>query len=128
MSVVADIIRRRGAATVQMALPLDAPHARRRFDHGHALYLGLHVAGGLASTLLMTWGAMVFAFLAISTFSLDGLMHHMANLSTRYVAADGPRISGFKSVVTIAHVLLFCAILFFRRHALLPARRSNAHG
>ncbi len=50
-------------------------------------YFGLHFAGFLATTLLMTWGLFALFFLALGGFSLDGLMHQLDNLPSRYVIA-----------------------------------------
>ena len=107
-----------------MATVIQPLRSDRKVDYGYFLYFGLHVAGFLATTLLMTWGIMVLFFILIGGFSLDGMMHHVANLSTRYVAADEGRISHFKLIVGAVQLVLAIAIIFFRRHSLLP--RSNA--
>lgn len=105
----------------QILLPLGlSSRARRKRDHGYLLYLMLHMTGFLAVTLLMTWGVILFFFLAIGSFSLDGMMHHLANLSTRYIGADAGRIAQFKAVVGTVHLVVAGAIIFFRRHSILP--------
>ena len=112
--------------------PKNAPAegARSRIDIGRVLYVALHAAGFLLTTLLMVWGLLVLFLLAIGGFSLDGLMHQLANLSIRYVAADPARVAGFKTVVGVAHLLLAAALVFFRRHAVRapePLHRSLPH-
>jgi hypothetical protein len=80
------------------------------------------MAGFLASTLLITWGLFVLFFLAIGGFSFDGMMHQLDNLASRYVAADAARITSFRHVLIVAHMLLAAAVIFFRRHSILPSR------
>lgn len=84
------------------------------------LFVLLHTVGFLAVTLLMTWGAFVLFFVAIGGFSLDGMMHQLANLSSRYVAADAPRIADFKVLVAVLHLVVAGGIVFFRRHTIVP--------
>lgn len=94
------------------------------FDYGFLLYAGLHILGFLAVTLLMTWGVMAAFFLAIGGFSLDGMMHQLANLSRRYIAADAARTGQFKLIVGAVQLVVAGAIIFFRRHAILPRGRE----
>lgn len=109
-----------------MATVLHPIRSDRKVDYGYVLYFGLHVAGFLATTLLMTWGVMVLFFILIGGFSLDGMMHHVANLSTRYVAADEARISQFKLIIGSVQLCLSVAIIFFRRHSMLPSNNARA--
>lgn len=101
-------------------LPLAPDKPRHRVDYGYLAYFGLHSLGFIAVTLLMTWGVFVLFFLAIGGFSVDGMMHHLANLSSRYIAADPGRIASFKMILLGIHMVIACAITFFRRHAILP--------
>lgn len=89
--------------------------------------LVLHVAGVFATTLLLTWGLVVLFFLVIGGFSFDGLMHQLANLTRRYVAADPARVAAFRWVVLVAHLLLSAAILVLRRASLLPSPIEGRH-
>lgn len=76
----------------------------------------------------MTWGVFVLFFLLIGSFSLDGMMNHLQNMTSRYLAADAGRIDQFKMIVGIVHMVITGAIIFFRRHAILPrdaARREH---
>ncbi|MEG3173931.1 hypothetical protein U1708_17110 [Sphingomonas sp. ZB1N12] len=103
-----------------MATVLQPLHVERKIDYGYLLYFGLHFAGFMATTLLMTWGVFVLFFLLIGSFSLDGMMNHLQNMTSRYLAADGPRVSQFKMIVGVVHMVISGACLFFRRHAILP--------
>ena len=101
------------------------PSSRRPcggLDVGFLLYFSLLMAGFLASSLLITWGLFVLFFLAIGGFSFDGMMHQLDNLASRYVAADAARITSFRHVLIVAHMLLAAAVIFFRRHSILPSR------
>jgi hypothetical protein len=103
-----------------MATVLQPLHTTRKVDYGYFLYFGLHFAGFMATTLLMTWGVFVLFFLALGSFSLDGMMNHLQNLTSRYLAADAARLDQFKMIVGIVHMVISGACLFFRRHAILP--------
>ena len=111
-----------------MATVLQPLHVERKIDYGYLLYFGLHFAGFMATTLLMTWGVFVLFFLLIGSFSLDGMMNHLQNMTSRYLAADAGRLDQFKMIVGIVHMVITGAIIFFRRHAILPrdaARREH---
>jgi len=112
-----------------MATVLQPVRAGRKVDYGYGLYFGLHMAGFLTTTLLMTWGLFVFFFLAIGGFSLDGMMNHVQNLTSRYLSADTGRVDQFKLIVGGVHIVLSAAIIFFRRHVILPrdAGRQERH-
>jgi len=97
----------------------------RKVDYGYLLYFGLHFAGFMATTLLMTWGVFVLFFLLIGNVSLDGMMAQLQNLSGRYVAADAGRVDQFKMIVGVVHMVVAGAIIFFRRHAILPPVRGK---
>lgn len=101
---------------------LSRPIRRERgVDYGYLLYFALHSAGFLATTLLITWGILVLAFLALGDFSFDGMMNHLENLSRRYLAADAARVGQFKMILFGAHMVIATATMFFRRHSWLPA-------
>lgn len=95
------------------------------FDVRSALHFGLHFAGFLASTLLMTWGLFALFFLALGGFSLDGLMNQLNNLSTRYVIATPDRVASFKTIFAVAHLILSVGLMVLRRGRILPSARSQ---
>jgi len=118
-------------ATIIDSVPLSVSTRRRpslwrtiREARGYMLFFSLHVTGLLASTLLISWGLIVLFFLAIGGFSVDGAMHHLANLADRYVEADASRVTGFKVALGIVQITLVAAVLFLRRHLLIPADRK----
>lgn len=94
-------------------------------DLGAALHFGLHFAGFLASTLLMTWGLFALFFLAIGGFSLDGLMNQLNNLTARYVIATSARVASFKTIFAVAHLILSAALIVLRRDRIMPPARSQ---
>lgn len=85
------------------------------------LYLCLHLAGFTCSIALMTWGLFALFFIALGGFSLDGLMHQLHNLSSRYVTAGHDRIASFKHIFAVAHILVAGALIVLRRHRIMPA-------
>ncbi len=118
-------------ATIIDSVPLSVSTRRRpslwrtiRDARGYMLFFSLHVTGLLSSTLLISWGLIVLFFLAIGGFSVDGAMHHLANLADRYVQADAGRVTGFKVALGIVQITLVSAVLFMRRHLLIPADRK----
>lgn len=93
---------------------------RLKLDLRHLAFAGLHACLGLATSLLISWGLFVFAILAIGGFSLEGVMHHLANLSTRYESADAGRTSSFNGMLLTAQAIFFGAIVLLRRKSLMP--------
>jgi len=108
--------------------PIQGTNDRTKRGRGFAFYLALHSVWFAGTTVLLTWGMFVLFFLAIGGFSLDGLMHQLNNLASRYVAADPSRATSFGHVLAVTHVLLTGAIVFFRRHSILPSNRSARRG
>lgn len=88
-------------------------------------HVALHFAGFLVSTLLMSWGLFTLFFLALGNFSFDGLMHQLANLSSRYVAAGSERVASFKTVVVVAHLIVTTGLIILRRHKMFPSLQSQ---
>ena len=101
-------------------LPLAAPKRAGRVDYGFLLYFGLHMAGFLATTLLMTWGLFVLFFLVPGGLPPGGRMPPHQNLARRSLAAGPARVAQFKIPVCIAPLVRSTALIFFRRHAILP--------
>ena len=84
----------------------------------NAAIAGLRLAGWLAVNSLIALGLLSLAAFTIGSFSLDLTMHHLANLSTRYMAADLARQSQFSGIVLMIVIGGFAATAFFRRHSL----------
>lgn len=89
---------------------------RRAIGWADIAWLTLDMTAFLVGILLMTWGIFVFAFLCLGGFSLGGMMHQMANLSSRYIAASAERVLSFQMLLLISHLLLSLIIIFLRRH------------
>ncbi|WP_323810817.1 hypothetical protein [Sphingobium baderi] len=97
---------------------------------GDFAWLCLEAASFVATTLLLSWGCFVLLFLALGGFSLEGVMHQLANFSTRYVAADAERLSAFRHLLLVGHIAVSLTILVLRRArivALVRAGRRCAH-
>ncbi|MCF8708389.1 hypothetical protein [Rhizorhapis sp. SPR117] len=95
------------------------------------LYVYLHLIGFACSTTVMTWGLFALFFMALGGFSLDGLMHQLHNLSSRYVAAGHERVASFKQIFAVAHILVAGGLIVLRRHRILPmglSQGSADHG
>jgi hypothetical protein len=107
-------------ASAQSAPMSPAGKPRHRIDARAGLFCLLHLTGLAATTLLITWGLFAALFLALGGFSLDGLMHHLGNLTTRYLSADAARRASFREIVAVGHILIFAGVLLCRRHAILP--------
>ena len=89
------------------------------------LYFYLHLAGFVATTLLMTWGLFALFFLALGGFSFDGFMHQLDNLTSRYVTASPERIVSFKRIFIAAHLILAAGLIVLRRHRIMPPALSK---
>ncbi|WP_176599143.1 hypothetical protein [Sphingobium sp. 15-1] len=92
---------------------------RRRLDWTTIAYASLRLTGFCAGVLLMSWGMFVLFFLAIGGFSIEGLMHQLGNLTSRYLAAGPDRAASFHHQLLAAHAFFTLSILFFRRHHIL---------
>ena len=99
--------------------------ALRRADWQHGAYCLLHLAGFAASTLLMSWGLFVLFFLALGGFSLDGLMHHLANLTSRYIVAAPGRLASFWMALAWLHLVVLASLIVLRRHHILPPKAAS---
>jgi hypothetical protein len=107
--------------------PSRAHRGAPRAELPTALPIGLHLAGFAGAILLMTWGVFALFFLALGGFSLDGLMHQLANLANRYVAADAARREAFRQVLAAAHLVVAAVLVALRRRHLLPAGLTQGH-
>lgn len=113
------------ATSVTDTKEAQAARAKRASEWRSVLYFTLHGFGFAGSTLLMTWGLFVLFFLAIGGFSVDGFIHQVNNLTTRYVAADAARTDAFLIMFAIAHMILSTAVITFRRDRILPEREPE---
>ena len=96
--------------------------AVRRADWQHGAHCLLHMTGFAVSTLLISWGLFVLFFLVLGGFSLDGLMHHLNNLTARYIVATPDRLASFWAGLAWLHLVVSAAIIVLRRHHILPSK------
>lgn len=73
------------------------------------------------STVLISWGVFVLFFVVLGNASLDGAMHQLNNLTTRYVAADPARLQHFKHVVATVNLMMVLVVGVARHRSLLAA-------
>jgi hypothetical protein len=92
-----------------------------------SLAAGLRLAGWLAVNLLTSLGVLIFAAFILGGFSIEGTMHHLANLSARYIEAGGGRRHQFDMIVIWTLAAAFCACGFFRRDALMLLLLGSAN-
>ena len=65
---------------------------------GDACYILLRVSGWMAMTLLATFGVAILFFLMLGDFTALGFFSQVANLGTRFVAADQARRAAFGEI------------------------------
>ena len=75
----------------------------------------LRLSGWLAVNALCSLGCLMLVFLAIGSFTIEGTMLQLSNLTTRYVAADIARQSSFNTILLVGSSMFFFATGFFRR-------------
>jgi hypothetical protein len=93
------------------------------------LAIGLRLTGWLALNALVSFGVMVTVAGAIGDFSIEGAMHHLANLAGRYLAAGADRRDQFDICILTAFAGVFCATCVLRGPTLSKSVREDAgHG
>jgi hypothetical protein len=85
------------------------------------LATALRVSGWLVVNAMVAFGVLTLAALVIGSFSIEGTMHHLANLASRYIVADPERQHQFDLILLWSVSGAFCASGFFRRHSLMQA-------
>ena len=87
-----------------------------------ALAFGLHMTRFLSSTLLLSWGVFAAVFLFLGGVSLDGMMHQLNNIASRYVEADPERVQSFRDLFLAAHLTVSVLLIILRRDRIVPAQ------
>ena len=95
----------------------------RRSQDGLAALLGVSAWAGV--NLLASLGLVVLAFVMLGGFSMEGLMRHLLNLASRYVAAGAGRRTQFDLFVLTVLAIFFVGTSFFRRGGLVAALRHE---
>lgn len=85
------------------------------------MLIGLRLSGWLATNTLATLGIATLLFFVLGSFTLRGMMVHLDNLTSRFLAADAARQGQFEGLVFGAVLIGFVLIGFFRRTSLLAA-------
>lgn len=79
----------------------------------------LRLWGWLAVNALVAFGVVGLVAFTIGSFSIPGMMHHLANLASRYIVAGADRQHQFDMILLWSVSGAFCASGFFRRHSLM---------
>lgn len=85
----------------------------------------LRVVGWISVNVLCSFGSLSLLLFAIGSFTFDGTMLQLSNLSSRFVAADVGRQSQFAGLVLATLAISFFVIGFFRRGSAIAALRSE---
>lgn len=85
------------------------------------LATGLRLSGWLLANTLVALGIVMLAVLVIGSFSIEGVMHHLANLASRYIGAAADRRHQFDLILLWSVLGAFVASGIFRRHSLMQA-------
>jgi hypothetical protein len=83
------------------------------------LAVSLRLSGWLAVNALVAFGSVGLVAFTIGSFSIPGMMHHLANLASRYIVAGADRQHQFDMILLWSVSGAFCASGFFRRHSLM---------
>ena len=98
---------------------------------GDACYILLRVSGWMAMTLLATFGVAILFFLMLGDFTALGFFSQVANLGTRFVAADEVRRSTFMGQVHVVGAITFALVALARGRLLLTIlafTKGRPHG
>lgn len=94
-------------------------------------YVALRLSGWLMMTALATLGVLVLFFMMIGDFTPIGFFSHVANLGTRFVAADEVRRSTFMGQVHVVGAITFALVALSRGRLLftiLAFTKGHPHG
>lgn len=100
------------------------PSAARLIGRGQdTLAIGLRAAGWSATTLMATLGVVTLFFFVLGSFTVDGTMLQLDNLTSRYLAANDARQAQFQTILFSTLGIAFALIGVFRRSSLRAAFR-----
>lgn len=91
------------------------------------LAIGLHLAGWIAVNTLIAFGIFVVLAFTLGNFSLEGMLHQLGNLATRYGGAAADRREEFNSIILLLDVGIVCLVSFFRRGAISRSIKEELH-
>lgn len=98
-----------------------------RMGVADAAYILLRVSGWTAMTLLASFGVGILFFLMLGNFTALGFFSQIANLGTRFVAADEARRAGFADQLFWAWMIAL-ALVGLSRARLLVAIATTTKG
>lgn len=81
----------------------------------------LRGSGWLVVNTMVALGFVMLAVFVVGGCSIEGTMHHLANLSSRYIVADADRQRQFDLIVLWSVFGVFCTSGLLRRHSLMRA-------
>ena len=94
-------------------------------------YVALRLSGWLMMTALASLGVLVLFFMMIGDFTPIGFFSHVANLGTRFVAADEVRRSTFMGQLHVVGAITFALVALARGRLLLTIlafTKGRPHG
>ena len=94
-------------------------------------YVALRLSGWLMMTALATLGVLVLFFMLIGDFTPIGFFSHVANLGTRFVAADSARRAVFGDELFFTFIVAFGVVALLRGKLLLAivtSTKGTRHG
>ena len=98
---------------------------------GDACYILLRVSGWMAMTLLATFGVAILFFLMLGDFTALGFFSQVANLGTRFVAADRARRAAFGDQLFVVWLVAFGIVAVTRVRllgAIITSTKGPRHG
>lgn len=97
---------------------------------GDASYILLKASGWVAGTLLASLGVFVLFFLMLGNFTALGFFSQVANLGTRFVAADVGRRAAFTDQLHIAGLVILIVVALCRFRGLIDSvsTKGPRHG
>jgi hypothetical protein len=94
-------------------------------------YVALRLSGWLMMTALATLGVLVLFFMMIGDFTPIGFFSHVANLGTRFVAADQARRAAFGDQLFVVWLVAFGIVAVTRVRllgAIITSTKGPRHG
>jgi hypothetical protein len=90
-------------------------------DWGGLIAVGFRCLGWLAVTTLCAFGCLALIALTFGSFTLDGTMLQMNNLTARFVAADPVRQQQFHTILVSTFAGVFSLVALVRRRSMIEA-------
>jgi len=95
--------------------------ARIAPDLGGLIAIAFRCLGWLIVTTLCAFGMLALITLAIGSFTLNGTILQINNLTARFVVADAMRQAQFDHVIVAAFAVCFALVSLLRRTSMIEA-------